>query len=92
MRYLKPFYRHSSSSIVLFPFLSFCSERGRLKRDCNFTMRTGVLLYAKLNQTIMTGYKVRLFSSHRKDKTIEAKGEYFYYRYFICSRSLVELE
>ena len=53
-------------------------------------MRTGVLLYAKLNQTIMTGYKVRLFSSHRKDKTIEAKGEYFYYRYFICSRSLVE--
>ena len=40
----------------------------------------------------MIGYKVRLFSSHRKDKTIEAKGEYFYYRYFICSRSLVEQE
>ena len=56
-------------------------------------MRIGVLLYAKLNQTIMIGrgYKVRLFSSYRKDKNIEAKGKYFYYRYFICSRSLVEI-
>ena len=39
----------------------------------------------------MIGYKVRLFPSHRKDKNIEAKGKYFYYRYFICSRSLVEM-
>ena len=39
----------------------------------------------------MIGYKVRLFSSHRKDKNIEAEGEYFYYRYFICSRSLIEI-
>ena len=38
--YLKPFYRHSSCSIVLFSFnfLSFCSERGILKRDYNFIM------------------------------------------------------
>ena len=54
-------------------------------------MRIGVLLYAKLNQTIMIGYKVRLFSSHQKDKNIEAEGEYFYYLYFICSRSLIEI-
>ena len=33
-----------------------------------------VLLYAKLNQTIMIGDKVRLFSSHRKDKNIEARA------------------